>query len=187
MLVFYFKYRSSLIQNTVLLIHHFRWLFCVESLSYQLITNNKIMKKGLALSVLAAFLTITNVHAQDKQLQVKQAPSKSPDDPIFFMHLNNKASEKSIQKVELVFRAVKVENGANAVPVAKLKGTLKFVKKDNKYAAVVFTDSTGKTRSLSAEPGAACTYTTADEQITVHFCEPAAKLKGRVKYLHIDL
>ena len=134
------------------------------------------MKKILALNVLAAFLLITNVKAQ---AQIKQAPAKSPDDPIFFLHMNTGAREGVVQKVELVFKTVKVENGANAVPVAKLKGILKFVKKDDNYSSVVFTDSTGKSKSLSvAQPGTTCTYATADKLITVHFCESAVKLSG---------
>jgi hypothetical protein len=125
------------------------------------------MKKILALSV-TAFILINHVQAQ-----TKKTPSNVQ------IKTGGATEGNVVQKVELVFKTIKVEDGANSITVAKLKGALSFVKKDDRYSAVVFTDSTGKTRSLTiAQPGAACTYTTADKQITVHFCETARKLSG---------
>lgn len=128
-----------------------------------------IMKKVLALSILASVILISHTEAQTRNKATSRGNhiQINPDE----------AEGNMVQKVELVFKTVKVTEGANAVPVAKLQGTLSFVKKGENYSGVVFTDSTGKSRSLSVVENT-CSYATTDKQITVHFCETARTLSG---------
>jgi len=98
------------------------------------------MKKILVLSVITAFTLINQVQAQ----KAKKIPLRSPDEPIFFFQMSP-AGGATAQKAELVFKTVKIENGAHSIPVPQLKGTLSFVKKGDSYSGLVFTDSKGKT------------------------------------------
>jgi hypothetical protein len=115
------------------------------------------MKKILGLSVLAVFISTAPLQAQYK-----------------------------VEFNDILITNVKIKEGANSIPVSTFKGTLKFVKKGDKYSNMIFTNSKGKLNKLfvaqtgsngTVQPACkgstqAC-FGTADNSITVYFCEPA--------------
>jgi hypothetical protein len=136
------------------------------------------MKKVISIVALFVLAFVVNVSAQT----TKTTPEESPS-------LKYKLKDVMIS-------SVKVNDGANTVPVPDNMGTIKFTKRGGSITNVIYTDAAGKSVRLQPNNGTAngapkpgCKYPlpdacfgTADKNVGMCMCKPTDLSNGDETY-----
>jgi len=136
------------------------------------------MKKVISIVTLFVLAFVFNVSAQT----VKNTPVKP--------------TGLTIELEDVMISSVKVNDGANTVPVPGNRGTVKFTKRGNIITNVIFTDAAGKSVRLqpnngtangAPKPGCKCPlpdacFGTADKNVGMCMCKPCDLSNGEETY-----
>jgi hypothetical protein len=137
------------------------------------------MKKVISIATLLVFALVFNVSAQ---------ATKTPGD--------GSSGYMKIELKDVMISSVKLNEGANTVPVPGNMGILKFTKRGTSITNVIYTDAAGKAVRLQPNNGTAngapkpackcplpdACFGTADKNVGMCMCKPCDLSNGEETY-----